>query len=346
MKQPRFIFFSCPRTGSTIISQLFYLYAAKKFGYTENLGEYFNTQNGNDHYLDNGTHISKINSSPTKCIVVEWNRTELLRRVQMLKKYRQHYYGLKACGSQLQPWLIHFLNRAGYQFILIERRDVLDHLLSFCIAQDTKIFNSTQLTKSYSSLEIEIKIRDFEMIPKMFNQSYYSQREKIKKIYRTLYYEDFSALDNKLEVLSLLGFDDWSTYLQPDMKEVKEILHQNHKLLSKEEKLRLVCNRAEVLRFYADRRAEIERASYQRPTVWVKLLEKNKYGASFLDFANNVHRFRHDRSGLLVGSGLSLFAFFYWVGLFPFFKTWWFIQYQYKLGRLRKLFVRTEPSKL
>lgn len=245
-ESPKFITFALPRTASTVIHYLFYLYAKAKWNYQANLYEYFNLQNGNDLYSDTGTSIEKMNDISKGVIVNAPAPGEFQRRFDLLIKYEAKIFGIKAMANQIPNNVLRYWNDKGFHFILIERRDLLDQILSETIANRTRVYSGKHKRSEYQPYHVELSALDCSL--KRYKEVYFNRKKDIKRIYKTIYYEDFAALENKFEVLHLLGFDDWRDYVNVSDPKVEAQMRNTHiKLLTREDKLRLLVNRDEVL---------------------------------------------------------------------------------------------------
>lgn len=233
-----YLIFGTPRTGSTLLINIYYIYLLNKYGTVSKLDEYFspyhffnyrtaythNNQtvaikystefNNGNYYLypteskNNQLIIDKI-YHPVKTSDIA---LETQRRWNLLIKLKDTtIHSLKIfpeINDNIFDWLIE-----NYQPILIERTNKLEQYLSYEIATHTKSFiiRSEKYRKIPNDYSIRAKKTNFDLF---FNriERYGKLKEKIKNPIIINYENDLKSLDNKFSILEKFGITDWQKY--------------------------------------------------------------------------------------------------------------------------------------
>ena len=192
-----FVLFATPRTASTQICTMLGQYFYRTLGYAgRDLSEYFNTVHtgvikGNDGLwlYFNSAHLTTLDS-----------RDELLRRKALLAdEPRAYLFKFFPLNLTKAPELFDWINETR-RFICLERRDRVDQVLSWIIAQQTKVFfqlpNEPDLEIPPGSIIVQ-ESNVANMIQEIRN--YDTLKASIRHLWATIYYEDF---------LNVASFDD------------------------------------------------------------------------------------------------------------------------------------------
>ncbi len=253
----KLIFFTLPRTGSTLISRAYALYRFHKDPNDRFLGEYFNLRSQKFWPFDTAKTIGNLQVTDgiqDRHFTKEFMKLEHERRLNLLKKYPNQQFIIKLMSQSTPEYCFDYLvNETNYEFVLLERKDLLDHMLSWYIAMDNDIWNlwafdheSYKYTENYREIYDKKYHFDYPVFEYMKEriEYYYSKRRKLKwsRIHSTIFYEDFSHYNN-LEVLTALGIDDFSEVKVSDEK-LASFLPM--KLSTKEQKIDMFDNIDEV----------------------------------------------------------------------------------------------------
>ena len=195
----KLIFFTLPRTGSTLISRAYALYRFHKDPNERFLDEYFNLRSQGFWPFDTAKTIGILrvnNGIEGRHFTEEFMKLEHERRLNLLKKYHDQQFIIKLMSQSTPEYCFDYLeNETDLEFVLIERKDLLDHVLSWYIAIDSDIWNfwtfdaeSFKYTECYREIyekKYHFDYPVFEYMKKRM-EYYHTRKKTIKRIHSQL----------------------------------------------------------------------------------------------------------------------------------------------------------------
>ncbi|MCB0385519.1 MAG: hypothetical protein KDD43_09005, partial [Bdellovibrionales bacterium] len=170
-----------------------------KYGSAMGVGEAFDC---GDHQIEDvGTGLKVVDGNAT-----ENYRQEISRRIQLLKKYDRLNYSIKVLANQANHGVFEFISE-HYPIVCLERRDPFEAVLSWILARQTGFWSIERggvrptINRIVAEREVYEEIRN-----SLF--SYLEMKPRFPSILRTLFYEDFVAVEKKTEFLKELGWTD------------------------------------------------------------------------------------------------------------------------------------------
>jgi hypothetical protein len=164
--------------------------------------------------LDNTGIVAKIydyeNLKP--CIETE----ETTKRINLLQTDKEGLYFFKNHANPLPKLAFNYLLQNCF-FICLKRKEKIQQYLSFAVANATRVWMQ-RANAPDQILQPDSLVYTREMFDTLTSriQTYYDRLQEIpsnRKI--ELIYEDINRLNDKFEILDLLGFTDWKDYLDP-----------------------------------------------------------------------------------------------------------------------------------
>lgn len=206
--------FACPRTGSSVIFRLIARYLRAKYGCQLGLTEVFNCDS--THQIDDtGTEIKVVQGEDS----ADYER-EILRRVELLKKYSHHSYPFKVMSSQINEGIFQFIQN-DYQVVCLERQNRFETVLSWVLARQSGFWSLEKDEVRPSIEKIQAQRNEYEYIRDSL-LAYEEWKVRFPKILATLYYEDFLSTPDEVQYLEKLGWNDAPTVLASSYK--KQVL--------------------------------------------------------------------------------------------------------------------------
>lgn len=229
----KYVIFASRRTGSSILQQILWQYFKKYANCQKSLIEFFNVKLSNKYLTDfydgekilttkwsddkkdnsyqllvrdSGTDIKyfkdykNINKFDTK----RTENTEIIRRLELIKKYNSTFYLNKIFSNHLLPEVFDYYND-NYAFICLERKNKFDQVLSYGILAHLQTgFVKNNYQPEINEEEIVMIYPNFKMIENCI-LSFYEFLPKIKNK-QMISYEDIIEAKNKMDLLKFLGF--------------------------------------------------------------------------------------------------------------------------------------------
>lgn len=204
--ETKYLIFTNPRSGSSVLGQILWNYLQKKKNYGDHLGEYLST------------------SSTPRCFKLQEGKivrsqgitnTSIRDRLRFLRECDQNY-NFELHSWQTTPDIFNFLN-GDYHFICLHRRNLLESLLSNAIGNHFKIWD----TWKWESKRFIPKLKNLQPNDLILKQDlrYHGYMDNVIQYYQywlpkvinksTIYYEDFCNLKDQAKAMNLIGFSDW-----------------------------------------------------------------------------------------------------------------------------------------
>jgi hypothetical protein len=145
---------------------------------------------------------------------------EVARRLELVKEHNGKNYLFKVHPIPVAPEVLNWL-ATNYTFININVNDKLDQFLRYAIEMETDVWGyfpdpviPAPLAPTPKSIKIEKKFMTSWVQRSKESDEYINTIED--KI--VIQHEDIIALENKFEILNLLGIDDWQDYITEEDK--------------------------------------------------------------------------------------------------------------------------------
>lgn len=144
-------------------------------------------------------------------------QAETLHRINLLLGDSGGKYFFKNHADPLPENAFNYLV-GHYNFICVDRLNKLDQYLSFAVANHTRVW-MLRRTATKPIIEPGSILYTRQMFDQITERicNYYKRIATIPEQNKiSIWYEDIEVLDNKFELLNLLGFSDWRDYLNPE----------------------------------------------------------------------------------------------------------------------------------
>lgn len=174
--------------------------------------------------------------------------SETLARIELLDADKEGKYFFKNHANPLPEEAFQYLIN-NYRFICVERLHKFDQYLSFAIANHTRIWMQRRTVDKPIVEEGSITYTR-TMFDQLTNRidDYYKRIKLIPNENKSyIWYEDIQKLKNKFDLLELLGFNDWRSYLN-----TKEYLDRIPEKQSDGNNLKYISNKDEFVKWYKE----------------------------------------------------------------------------------------------